>query len=128
MTADSQEYRGSDYFRFFNFSPLMIHQSHLITLLFGTILAFSASEDRFQQFMNAKIDKDGLLADEATFRKQMNLDELERTAEGQKESEKLWRKRFSGGGVLTCASPAIADGKLYIRLKNGLACYNLARQ
>lgn len=78
--------------------------------------------------MNAKIDKNGLLADEATFRKQMNLDELERTAEGQKESEKLWRKRFSGGGVLTCASPAIADGKLYIRLKNGLACYNLARQ
>ena len=99
----------------------------VVLYTFDGVLAFSSTDDRFQQLMNAKIDKNGLLAEEATFREQMNLDELERTAEGQKESEKLWRKRFGGGGVLTCASPAIADGKLYIRLKNGLACYNLAK-
>lgn len=100
----------------------------VVLYTFDGVLAFSAGEDHFQQLMNAKIDKNGLLAEESTFRAQMNLDELERTAEGQKESEKLWRKRFNGGGVLTCASPAIANGKLYIRLKNGLACYNLVTQ
>ncbi len=75
--------------------------------------------------MQARINNQGLLAEETTFRKQYQIDELEKTTEGQKEAEKIWRKEFANG-PLPCATPAVADGCLYIRLKNGLACYDLS--
>jgi outer membrane protein assembly factor BamB len=30
--------------------------------------------------------------------------------------------------VLTCSSPAFADGKLYVRLEHGIACYDLTKE
>ena len=92
---------------------------------FDGVLCFAADPDEFKQLMNAKIDKAGLLAEETSFRKQLNLDELEKTAEGQKQAERLWREKFNSAGTLACSSPAIADGRMYLRLKNGIACYDL---
>lgn len=94
---------------------------------FEGVLCFSADPEEYRQLMNARIDAGGLLAEEAAFRRQLNIDELEKTAEGQKEAEQLWRKTFNNAGPLPCASPAIVDGRLYVRLKNGVACYDLRR-
>lgn len=92
---------------------------------FEGLLCFAASSDEYKQLMNGKIDKEGLLAEESAFRKMLNMDELEKTAEGQKEAERVWRNRIGSGGSLPCATPAIADGHVYVRLKNGIACYDL---
>ena len=89
------------------------------------ILCFAANADDFTQLINAKIDSEGLMAEEAAFRKMLNMDELEKTAEGQKEAERLWRKTFNSAGPLACATPAIVDGRVFIRLQNGIACYDL---
>lgn len=91
---------------------------------FDGLLAFKASNKKFTTTMKAKIDRDGLLADEEVFREKLGIDKLETTAEGQIEAEKLWSRQFSNG-PLVCTTPAIADGLIFIRLKNGVACYNL---
>jgi hypothetical protein len=75
--------------------------------------------------MNGKIDDTGLLAEESAFRKMLEMDRLEKTSEGQKEAEKLWHKKFGDSGPLSCSSPALVDGKLYVRTKGGVACYDL---
>ncbi len=93
---------------------------------FEGVLAFAASADKFQQLMNAKVDATGLLADEQTFRKMLKMDELEKTAEGQAQAERLWRDKIGKSGPVACTTPAIANGKMYVRLKQGIACYDLS--
>jgi outer membrane protein assembly factor BamB len=92
---------------------------------FDGVLCFAADPEEFKPLMNAKIDGEGLLAETATFRKQMNLDQLETTADGQREAEQLWRKRFNDSGPVTCTTPALANGRIYFRLPKSIACYDL---
>lgn len=92
---------------------------------FGGVLAFSATTSSFEPLFQGKLDNAGLLAVEETFRKQLDADRLEATAEGQKQFEKLWRQKFSGGGPLACTSPALVDGRLYLRTSKGVACLDL---
>ena len=75
-------------------------------------------------FMQAKINRDGVLANESDFRNTLGIDELEKTAEGQIEAEVILRKEFSNG-PLVCTTPAISDGFMFVRLKRGIACYDL---
>jgi len=91
---------------------------------FDGLLLFRASKKRFEPLVTGKIDNKGLLADEQAFREKLGMDKLERTAEGQRTAEQLWRKTFNNG-PLTCTTPALSDGRIYIRLKKGIACYDL---
>lgn len=92
---------------------------------FEGVLCFSAAADDFEPLFNGKIDNNGLLAEEASFRRLLKIDELKKTPEGQKEAEQLWRKTFAEYRPLACSSPALADGKLYLRTRQGVACYDL---
>ncbi|MDP7204487.1 MAG: PQQ-like beta-propeller repeat protein [Pirellulaceae bacterium] len=91
---------------------------------FDGLLVFRASEKRFEPLVKGKIDNKGVLADEEAFREKMGINKLETTAEGQRTAEQLWRKTFING-PLTCTTPALSDGRIYIRLKKGVACYDL---
>jgi outer membrane protein assembly factor BamB len=92
---------------------------------FDSVLCFRATSEGFRPLMTALIDETCLLADEAAYRQMLDLESLEETAEGQKESQKIWRKKFNNTGPLACTSPAIVDGKLFLRTKKGLACFDL---
>jgi outer membrane protein assembly factor BamB len=92
---------------------------------FEGVLCIDARGEKSSVLYNAKIDNNGLLAEEETLRQMLKIDELERTPEGQKEAEQLWRSSLSKNRPLACSSPAIADGKLYLRTQSGLICYDL---
>lgn len=92
------------------------------------LLAFSATADRFTPVWQGKLDNAGLLADEPTFRRLLDADRLESTAEGQKQFERLWRQKFSGGGPLACTTPALAGGRLYLRTSSGVVCLDLTKR
>ena len=96
-----------------------------VVYAFDGVICFAADGQEYRQLFGGKIDKAGLLAEEAAFRRLLDMDKLETTAEGQRQAERIWREQIGSGGPLPCSTPAIADGKLYIRLKNGLACYDL---
>jgi outer membrane protein assembly factor BamB len=67
------------------------------------------------------------------------FDSLLSFAADPKEFQQLYHGRFKGDGLLgedveskdagphTCTSPAIADGRLYLRLRQGIACYDLRK-
>ena len=93
---------------------------------FEGLIAVKAQANEFKMLMNAKVNRQGLLADEEAFRRKLGIDELEKTPEGQKEAQRLLRREF-GGGPLPCATPAIANGKMFLRIGNGVVCYDLAK-
>lgn len=103
----------------------LVSADNKILYAFDGVLCFRASAQRFEPLMQAKIDGSGLLAEEAEFRRRLNIDKLEQSAEGQREAEKLWRKHIDRNGPLACSTPALAAGRLYIRLRDGVACYDL---
>ena len=88
------------------------------------ILSFAASSEDFRPLMEGKINAAGLLATKDHFRRLLDLDKVEREADGQQKALKLYQQQVGSHGPLECASPALSGGKLIVRLKNGLACYD----
>jgi len=91
------------------------------------LLCFEASPDRFKPLMEAKFDETGLMATEVALRRILELDRIEQEPDGRSKAEKLYNAKIGRQGPLNCASPAIADGRLFVRLKDGIACYDLRK-
>ncbi len=106
------------------FTSLIAADGKVMYALEG-FLCFEANADQFTPLINAKMDQSGLIATEATFRKLLGLNELEKQPGGLEKSEQMYQQKIGRHGPLACATPAIADGKIYIRLRNGIACYDL---
>ena len=87
------------------------------------ILCVEATPEEFTPLFNAKVDNSGLLNTEDALRELHGVNALAKESQGK--SEKLYQSKIGKQGPLTCATPAIADGKMYVRLKNALACYDL---
>ncbi|MCA9173194.1 MAG: PQQ-like beta-propeller repeat protein [Planctomycetales bacterium] len=105
----------------------LVGADHKLMYTYDGLLMFAATPERFELLAQAKIDKDGLLAEESVYRKLAGMDELEKTPEGRKEALQKWQKMFRGNGPLACSSPAVAGGRLYLRLEDGVACYDLKK-
>jgi outer membrane protein assembly factor BamB len=84
------------------------------------MLCFEATDSDFKPLIQGKIDLNGLLATEASHRTRLKLDALP-----QNKAEKEYQSQVGRHGPVACASPAIADGRMFVRLKNGIACYDL---
>lgn len=87
------------------------------------LIGFEATDEAFRPIIDAKIDLHGLMADESTLRAVHGIDQLEK--QDQAAAEKRYQTTIGRQGPLECATPAIADGRLYLRLKNAVACYDL---
>lgn len=85
------------------------------------LLCFDATADEFRPHFNAKFDDTGVVATEAALRKLHGIDKLQ----DQGQAEKLYQSKIGRRGPLVCASPAIADGRIFVRMQNGIACYDL---
>jgi len=92
------------------------------------LLCFAASPADFQPLMTAKFDKAGLMATEAFFRERLKIAEVERETGGVEKAAKLLQQEVNSQGPLACSSPAIAGGKLYLRLRSSIACYDLSEK
>jgi outer membrane protein assembly factor BamB len=88
---------------------------------YETLLWFAADPAGFKPLAQVRLDEAGVIATEATHRARLKLDEVK----DEKEAEKIYRNKVERHGPVACSTPAIADGRLYVRIKNGLACYVL---
>ena len=79
----------------------LVAADNQILYAFDSLLAVAAAPEKFQQLYHGRFDKDGLLGEDI-------------------ESK--------DAGPHTCTSPAIADGRLYLRVKQGIACYDLSKR
>ena len=89
------------------------------------LIAFAATPEEYIPIIEAKFNGEGLMAGEATFRAKLNLAEVERQPDGLEKSLRLMQKETGKQGPLRTTSPAIDDGRLYVRTKDSLACYDL---
>lgn len=87
------------------------------------VLCVEATPEEFRPLFNAKVDDSGLLQTEDALRERHGINALAKENQGQ--AEKLYQSKIGRQGPLTCATPAIADGRMYVRLRNALACYDL---
>lgn len=104
------------------YTSLVAADSKVFYALEG-VLGFAATPDDFTPVINAKIDSDGLMASEAALRKLHGIDALEKQDQGK--AEKLYQSKIGRQGPVECATPALADGRMYLRMKNSIACYDL---
>lgn len=92
---------------------------------YESLICVQATPEGFRPLFDARFGEDGLMAGEATFRRLLKLDDLAGEPNAAEEAEKRLVRHLGRNAPLPCASPAIADGRIYLRLKNGLACYDL---
>jgi outer membrane protein assembly factor BamB len=92
---------------------------------FDGLIALAADPKEYRPLIEAKFDKQGTMATEATLRATLKLDEIEKKANGLEESQKIYQREIGNSGPLKCTSPAIVDGRLYLRLGTAVACYDL---
>lgn len=96
-----------------------------ILYAFDGLLCVAAEPREFKTLIDAKFNKAGLMATEADHRKRLKLDEVEKKENGLEESTRIYQREIGNNGPLPCASPAIADGRLILRLRDVVACYDL---
>lgn len=89
------------------------------------LTGFHATPDGFEPFLQARFNKDGLMASDETHRRLLNLDEIESQPNGQEQALRIMEREVNRHGPLKCSTPAIAEGRLYIRGANTLLCYDL---
>lgn len=91
------------------------------------LVAAEAAPDGFNLIYQAAVDREGILAEEDDMRRLLEIDQLGQDADGQAEAERRWQQEVVQPGPLACSTPAVADGRLVVRLRNHIACYDLRK-
>jgi outer membrane protein assembly factor BamB len=96
-------------------------------LFFGWegLLSFKADGDKFEQLYEAKVDSEGVLIGTSDLRSKLQLDQIAAETDGLAKSEKLWQQNAVKSGPLACSTPALSDGRMVIRLRDAVVCFDL---
>lgn len=89
---------------------------------YESLICFEATAFEFRPLFDGRFEKTGLMATEEMFRSRIAAEQDSDVS--QEDIEKQLHERL-GNPPLGCASPAIADGRIYLRLRNTVACYDL---
>ncbi|NNJ27260.1 PQQ-binding-like beta-propeller repeat protein [Alienimonas chondri] len=88
---------------------------------YGRLLAFDLTGEEFRPRFDLSVGPGAVAKTEDQWREELNL------PVGDAESVARFDKEVTRVGLLPCASPAIADGRIYVRLEKHLACYDLTK-
>jgi len=113
-------------FRDPKYTSLVAADGKLLYALEG-FLWFSADPSAYKPLFLGLFDKKGLLATRENHWKNLNLDKVATDEDGRKKAEKIYKQQIGRNAPLTCSSPALAGGRVYLRMKNAVACYDLKR-
>ena len=88
----------------------------------GGLVAFRADPSEFKLLYEGKMNEDGLLATKAAHERRLGLADME-----DKDRLRIYRDKIEKFGTVDCVNAAFADGKVVLRVRDGLVCYDLAR-
>ncbi|MFH5803919.1 PQQ-binding-like beta-propeller repeat protein [Alienimonas sp. DA493] len=88
---------------------------------FGRLLAFDLTGEDFRPRYDLSVGPDGLAKTEDQWREELNV-EL-----GDPEGVAKYDREITRVGLLDCASPAVDEGRVYLRLRKHLVCYDLTK-
>ena len=89
------------------------------------LLAFKATRDAYQPLYRAMIDTAGWLASEEQHRARLELDRIEKEPEGAKKVRRIWQESIGSNAPVKGSTPAFDRGRVILRLKKQLICYDL---
>lgn len=89
------------------------------------LLAFDATADDFEPLYDAEVTSDGRLIGSEDLRRELGLDKLSADSGDLAKAEKTWQQEAVRSGPLPCATPAVADGKIVLRLRNAVVCFDM---
>jgi outer membrane protein assembly factor BamB len=91
------------------------------------LLCFDAEAGRYEQLYDAEVDFEGRLIGGQDLRAKLKLDQLAGDDGGLARAEQIWQDKAIKSGPLGCSTPAVSDGRIVIRLRNAVICYDLRR-
>ena len=91
------------------------------------LLCFDAEADRYEPFYDAEVDSEGRLIEGEDLRAKLKLQQLTADGDGLARAEEIWQANAIRSGPLGCSTPAISEGRIVIRLRNAVVCYDLRR-
>ena len=91
---------------------------------YESLICWEADPDEFQLLYDGRFGKSHELATLDQFRSQIKAANAEAAAATEDEIEQQLTELL-GNPPLGCASPAIADGRVYLRLRDCVACFDL---
>ncbi len=96
-------------------------------LLYGWegLLAIDVQSDDYTPLYDAEVTSDGRLIAGGDLRVELGLDKLGSTTEDLSAAEKTWQREAVSSGPVACTTPALSDGKIVLRLKRSLVCFDL---
>jgi outer membrane protein assembly factor BamB len=86
-----------------------------------------AKPDAFEPFLQARFNSQNLMASDATLRRLLKLDEIEQQPNGLEQATRIFDREVNRSGPLKCSTPALANGRLYVRTNTAVVCYDLRR-
>ncbi len=89
------------------------------------LLAFRAEGDDYQPLYEARVDSDAMLIGSEDLRTKLQLDQIGAEEGGLAEAEKRWQQAAVRSGPLDCSTPAVSEGRMVIRLRDAVVCYDL---
>jgi outer membrane protein assembly factor BamB len=89
------------------------------------LTVFRASPESFTPLVQARFNSSNLMATDATLRRLLNLDEVEQQPDGREQAQKILNREVDRHGPLKCGTPAIAEGRLFLRMNSAVVCYDL---
>jgi outer membrane protein assembly factor BamB len=89
------------------------------------LLAMDATSDDFTPLYDAKITPDGRLIGGDDLRAELGLNKAGSSGEDLATAEKTWQREAVNSGPVACTTPAFSDGKIVLRLKKSLVCFDL---
>jgi len=104
-------------------SPIAAGQTGIYA--YDGMIAFKLTKDDYVQLFDAQINRDRVLASTQEYRDQYGLDDTDLDADARKQALRGYQRDVARQGPLRCGTPAIADGLLYLRLRDCLVCYDL---
>ena len=96
-----------------------------VVYAYDGVICYAADPAEYRPLFDAKLNKAGLLAPESLHRRLLNLDEVEKRPTGLEGSVRIFKREVGDQGPLACTSPALVDGRLILRLRDRVACYDL---
>lgn len=87
----------------------------------GGLVAFEAKRDNFSLLYEGKLNEQLLLATKAAHEQALGIADLP-----DAERLKTYRDKVEKHGTMPCVNAAIAAGKIILRTKNNLVCYDLS--
>ena len=89
------------------------------------LLCLAADGRQPQAVFDACILADQRLVTKAEARQRLGIETLEQQADGVRKTQEIWQKEVIGSGPLRCVTPALVEGRLFLRTHARVVCYDL---